>query len=361
MEQLKVDLGSRSYPIFIGSGIMSDQDCFSPYIRGRDVMIVSNDTVAPLYLKRVEETLKGYNVHSVILKDGEQYKNLDGIESIITELLRSDAGRDVTLIALGGGVVGDMTGFAAACYQRGVDFIQCATTLLAHVDSSVGGKTGVNHPLGKNMIGAFHQPKAVVIDTDTLKTLDRRQLSAGLAEVIKYGIMWDGEFFSYLEENMDRIMALDEESLVRTIRTCCSIKAEVVHEDERESGVRALLNLGHTFGHAIECHEGYGVWLHGEGVAAGTACAARVAVYLGRMSEEDFGRITALLERASLPTEVPADMSYDVFYENMIHDKKVRNGRIRYVIPDGIGHAGVLDDIPAELISRAIEDLRKKC
>ena len=361
MEQLKVDLGSRSYPIFIGSGLISAADCFAPYVRGRDVMIVSNETVAPLYLEKLEKTLSGFNVHSVILKDGEQYKNLDGIESIITALLRNDAGRDVTLVALGGGVVGDMTGFAAACYQRGVDFIQCATTLLAHVDSSVGGKTGVNHPLGKNMIGAFHQPKSVVIDTDTLRTLDRRQLSAGLAEVIKYGIMWDSDFFRFLEDSMDSIMSLDEESRVMTIKTCCSIKAEVGHEDERESGVRALLNLGHTFGHAIECHEGYGVWLHGEGVAAGMVCAARVAVYLGRMSEDEFRRITALLERASLPVQVPADMNYDIFYENMIHDKKVRNGRIRYVIPDGIGHAGVLDDIPAELVSRAIEDLRKKC
>lgn len=220
MEQLKVDLGSRSYPIFIGSGLISAADCFAPYVRGRDVMIVSNETVAPLYLEKLEKTLSGFNVHSVILKDGEQYKNLDGIESIITALLRNDAGRDVTLVALGGGVVGDMTGFAAACYQRGVDFIQCATTLLAHVDSSVGGKTGVNHPLGKNMIGAFHQPKSVVIDTDTLRTLDRRQLSAGLAEVIKYGIMWDSDFFRFLEDSMDSIMSLDEESLVRTIKTC---------------------------------------------------------------------------------------------------------------------------------------------
>jgi len=269
MERLNVELADRSYPISIGSGLLAQRDLFTQAIRGRRVMIVTNETVAPLYLQRLQQTLDGYQLDACVLPDGEAYKTLDSFGQIMTALLEGGHGRDTTIVALGGGVIGDLAGFAAASYQRGVAFIQIPTTLLSQVDSSVGGKTGVNHPLGKNMIGAFYQPKAVIIDTDCLATLPRRELSAGLAEVIKYGIIWDAEFFAWLERTIAGLLALDASLLIQAILRCCSIKADVVSQDETETGVRALLNLGHTFGHAIESEQGYGNWLHGEAVAAG--------------------------------------------------------------------------------------------
>lgn len=342
MIELKVDLGDRTYPINIGSGLMSDSEIFKSIIRTKDVMIVSNETVAPLYLSKIKDALgSSFRIETCILPDGEKYKTLESFNQIITELLSAGFGRDCTLAALGGGVVGDITGYAAASYQRGVDFIQIPTTLLSQVDSSVGGKTGVNHPLGKNMIGAFHQPRGVVIDTDCLSTLPLRELSAGMAEVIKYGIICDQDFFCWLERNVKSAMNLDEDAISNTIAKCCSIKAEVVRLDEKESGVRALLNLGHTFGHAIESFMGYGNWLHGEGVAAGMVLAAKVSKNMGKLSESELIRIETILKAAGLPTEAPEEMDYKSFVELMRHDKKVKNGIIRYVLPNSIGNSEV--------------------
>lgn len=275
MQTLKVDLGERSYPIYIGEGLLDQPELLAPHIAGRQVAIVSNETVAPLYLERLSKTLGAYSVLPVVLPDGEAHKNWETLQLIFDGLLTARHDRRTTVVALGGGVIGDMAGFAAACYQRGVDFIQVPTTLLSQVDSSVGGKTGINHPLGKNMVGAFYQPNAVLIDTTSLKTLPARELSAGLAEVIKYGLICDKPFLAWLEDNMQALRALDPVALTEAIRRSCAAKAAVVGADERESGVRATLNLGHTFGHAIETHMGYGVWLHGEAVAAGTVMALR--------------------------------------------------------------------------------------
>ena len=275
MERITVTLGERSYPITIAAGLFNDPASFLPLKAGDQAMLVTNETLAPLYLDRVRHLLEqaGVKVDSVILPDGEQYKSLTVLDTVFTALLQKPHGRDTTLLALGGGVVGDLTGFAAASYQRGVRFIQIPTTLLSQVDSSVGGKTAVNHPLGKNMIGAFYQPASVVVDLDCLKTLPARELASGLAEVIKYGIILDGEFFTWLEENMDALLRLDGQAMAYCIRRCCELKAEVVAADERETGLRALLNLGHTFGHAIEAEMGYGNWLHCEAVAAGMVMA----------------------------------------------------------------------------------------
>ncbi|UCE88969.1 MAG: 3-dehydroquinate synthase, partial [Pseudomonadota bacterium] len=281
MRTLQLDLGDRSYPIHIGSGLLTRAEMFAPHLAGRQVMVVSNETVAPLYLDAVMEALQGFERASVILPDGEQYKNLEVLNCIFDALLEKRFDRQCTLVALGGGVVGDMAGFAAACYQRGVAFIQVPTTLLAQVDSSVGGKTGVNHALGKNMIGAFHQPRCVIADTDTLDTLDDRQLSAGVAEVIKYGLIRDAEFFNWLEDNLDDLLARKPEALAHAIERSCRDKADIVAQDELEGGVRALLNLGHTFGHAIEAGTGYGSWLHGEAVAAGMRVAAELSARKG--------------------------------------------------------------------------------
>ena len=294
MERITVTLGERSYPITIAAGLFNDPASFLPLKAGDQAMLVTNETLAPLYLDRVRHLLEqaGVKVDSVILPDGEQYKSLTVLDTVFTALLQKPHGRDTTLLALGGGVVGDLTGFAAASYQRGVRFIQIPTTLLSQVDSSVGGKTAVNHPLGKNMIGAFYQPASVVVDLDCLKTLPARELASGLAEVIKYGIILDGEFFTWLEENMDALLRLDGQAMAYCIRRCCELKAEVVAADERETGLRALLNLGHTFGHAIEAEMGYGNWLHGEAVAAGMVMAARASERLGqfRPEETEIGR-----------------------------------------------------------------------
>lgn len=344
MRTLNVDLGDRSYPIFIGTGGLTDPAMFQPYITGKQVMVVSNETVAPLYLEQLQNTLQGYQVESVILPDGEKYKTLDTVNQVFTALLEKRFDRKCTLIALGGGVVGDITGFAAASYQRGVNFIQVPTTLLSQVDSSVGGKTGVNHPLGKNMIGAFYQPSAVVIDTNSLKTLPDRELSAGIAEVIKYGLINDPEFFAWLEQNMSALVARDEEALSYAIERSCSDKAEVVAADERESGQRALLNLGHTFGHAIETGMGYGVWLHGEAVAAGMVMAAQTSANMGWISNDEVARIKSMIASANLPVDPPGEMKAEDYNRLMAVDKKVLDGQMRLVLMKGMCQSVISSD-----------------
>jgi len=350
MNTLVVDLGDRSYPIKIGRRLFTKPALLTEHIHGRQVMIVSNTTVAPLYLDAVTGMLADFNVQSVILPDGEEYKTLDTLNSIFTALLENRFNRGCTLVALGGGVVGDITGFAAASYQRGVAFVQIPTTLLAQVDSSVGGKTGVNHPLGKNMIGAFHQPNCVLIDTDTLDTLDDRQLAAGLAEVIKYGLIRDNGFFSWLEQNMTALKARDKQALAYAIERSCALKAEIVAADERESGQRALLNLGHTFGHAIETGTGYGNWLHGEAVAAGMLMAANLSARHGWLSDAAVVRTAALLQQAGLPTSPPAEMDADRFMDLMAIDKKAVDGGLRLVLLKDIGDALVTGDFDQDLL-----------
>ncbi len=351
VKTLTVGLGARAYPIHIGTGLLDQAPLFTAAIAGSQVMIVTNTCVAPLYLARLEAVLAGAGrqVDHVILPDGEQHKTLACLDDIFAALLAQRHNRTTTLVALGGGVIGDMTGFAAACYQRGVDFIQVPTTLLAQVDSSVGGKTGVNHPRGKNMIGAFHQPRAVVIDVAVLRTLPDREFSAGIAEVIKYGLICDRPFFVWLEENIAALMARDPDILAETIARSCRNKAEIVAADERETGVRATLNLGHTFGHAIETGCGYGVWLHGEAVAAGMVMAADLSVRLGWMTDADRRRAAALLERAGLPVS-PPPMNPEEFLAHMQVDKKNIHGKIRLVLLSGIGAAVVTDDFPPALL-----------
>lgn len=355
MKTLHVDLGERSYPIFIGSGLLGRSELVTPYIRGSQVMVVSNETVAPLYLDKTLKAFTGFQTASVILPDGERYKNLETWSTIFDALLQKRFDRRSTLVALGGGVVGDMTGFAAACYQRGVDFIQIPTTLLSQVDSSVGGKTGVNHPLGKNMIGAFHQPRCVIADTDTLNTLADRELSAGLAEVIKYGLINDAEFFAWLENNMDQLLARDPDALAYAIEVSCRDKADIVAADEKESGSRALLNLGHTFGHAIETGMGYGNWLHGEAVAAGMVLAAELSSQLGWMDEEEVTRIRTLIRRAGLPVTAPDEMDGQRFVNLMAVDKKVVDGRLRLVLMEGIGRSVISDGVESQVILQTVE------
>lgn len=350
-QPLTVDLGDRTYPIYIGQKLLGDPELLQRHIRGNQVLVVTNETVAPLYLERLHAGLQGFRVADVILPDGEEYKNLDVLNQVFDRLLEQRFDRGCTLIALGGGVVGDMTGFAAACYQRGVDFIQVPTTLLSQVDSSVGGKTGVNHPLGKNMIGAFYQPRAVIIDIDTLNTLPDRELSAGLAEVIKYGLINDAAFFTWLENNMEALLARDPQALAYAIRVSCADKAAVVAADEKESGQRALLNLGHTFGHAIETGMGYGVWLHGEAVAAGMCLAAKMSLLLGWMSTETLERIRTLVKRANLPIE-PPEMPVERFLELMSVDKKVLAGKLRLVLMRDIGKA----EVTAQFDPQALKD-----
>lgn len=343
MLQLNVDLGERSYPIFIADHLLRDSQCFTPYIKGRQVAIVSNETIAPIYMQALEDLLKGYDLIKIILPDGESYKNLDTLNLIFDDLLQARHSRKTTLIALGGGVVGDMTGFAAACYQRGVDFIQVPTTLLSQVDSSVGGKTGVNHSLGKNMIGAFYQPNAVIIDTHTLSTLPNREFSAGMAEVIKYGLICDRPFYDWLNENIEILMARDGDALSYAIHRSCADKAKVVEQDEKESGIRAILNLGHTFGHAIETHMGYGDWLHGEAVAAGIVMAAGFSRQLGYLSSDEVESITGLLQKAGLPVNPPNAMNAEDFLKHMAVDKKAVDGHIRLVLLESVGNAVVED------------------
>ncbi len=350
MHQLSVELGDRSYPIFTGSELFSKSEYLLPYIHGQQVCVVTNETVAPLYLQQLKAVLGGKDILEVVLPDGEQYKNIDTLNLIFDQLLAARHNRTTTLIALGGGVTGDMTGFAAACYQRGVDFIQVPTTLLAMVDSSVGGKTGVNHALGKNMIGAFYQPNCVLADTDLLKTLPERELSAGIAEVIKYGLISDYEFFLWLEQNMDKLLAKDEAALAYAINRSCQNKAAVVARDEREGGIRAILNFGHTFGHAIETAQGYGVWLHGEAVASGMVMAADLSQRMGMISRDDLNRLVSMLKRAKLPVIAPDTMTSDDFIALMSVDKKVLDGRLRLVLLQSMGEAIVTSDIDRTLL-----------
>jgi len=342
MQSLTVDLGDRAYPIHIGPGLLDRAELVLPHLAQKRAVIVTNTTVGPLYLERFARTLReaGVRVDSVVLPDGEAYKNWETLNLIFDALLTQRAERKTTLVALGGGVIGDLTGFAAASYQRGMPFIQVPTTLLAQVDSSVGGKTGINHPLGKNMIGAFYQPQLVLADTDTLNTLPERELSAGLAEVIKYGLIRDLPFLEWLEANMDKLVARDTEALTYAIRRSCENKAEVVAADEKEAGQRALLNLGHTFGHAIEAGMGYGNWLHGEAVAAGTMLAADLSRRLGNLVQADQERVAALFRRAGLPVRAPA-LGEAAYMDYMGVDKKVEGGKIRFVLFRRLGEAYV--------------------
>ncbi len=360
IQQLTVDLGDqRSYPIFIGDGLLDKAECFTPYISGRQVCIVTNETIAPLYLQKLENLLaKDYQVSSLILSDGEKYKNADTMMQVYDHLLEKKHNRTTTLIALGGGVVGDTTGFAAATYQRGVNFIQVPTTLLSQVDSSVGGKTGINHPQGKNMIGAFHQPQAVIIDTDVLKTLPTRELSAGLAEVIKYGLINDAEFYKWLEEHIGSLLAIEPVVMTEAIARSCQNKADVVSQDEKESGIRAILNLGHTFGHAIEAVQGYGKWLHGEAVAAGMLAAVDLSVRMGWIDKVEIDRLSKLLDSANLPIKLPSSMSTDQFLNLMIMDKKVTDGKLRLVLLKSIGKAIVTKEASKDQVVATIRACR---
>jgi len=347
MQTLNVDLGQRSYPIHIGPGLLSRADLLVPHLLQPRVVIVTNTVVAPLYLEGLRTALQAHAIEviPVILPDGESYKNWETLNLIFDALLTHRVERKTTLIALGGGVIGDLTGFAAASYQRGVPFIQIPTTLLSQVDSSVGGKTGINHPLGKNMIGAFYQPQVVIADTDTLNTLPDRELSAGLAEVIKYGLIGDLAFLEWLELNMAKLRARDPQSLQHAIARSCQNKAEVVAADEREAGVRAHLNLGHTFGHAIETGMGYGNWLHGEAVGAGMVMAADASQRMGWLSEADVARTRKLIRAAGLP-EVAPNLGVDTYLEFMGHDKKVESGKLRFVLLKKLGEATVSSDLP---------------
>ena len=347
--EISVDLGDRSYPIVIGSGLLSGGFDLSPYIGGSTCLIVTNETIAPLYQQALIDSLHDRQIETLALPDGEQFKTLDTMVSILDCLTTAGFSRDTTLIALGGGVVGDITGFAAACYMRGVDFIQVPTTLLAQVDSSVGGKTGVNHAAGKNLVGAFHQPRLVIIDTNTLSTLPERQLKAGLAEVIKYGAIADLAFLGWLEENMQALLDKDPAALAYAIRRSCELKAEVVSDDEREAGRRAILNFGHTFGHAIERCQGYGDWLHGEAVAAGMVMAAE----LSGLPSADVDRLRALIQSAGLPVASP-DIGEAAMREAMGMDKKVRSGQLRFVLLDSLGEAVVSSEYDDAVLSRVL-------
>ena len=354
MKTLTVDLADRSYPIFIGESLISNPDLFTPYIKGKQVMIVSNTTVAPLYLEQVKSALIQFDVDEVILPDGEEYKNLETLSLIFDALLSKRHDRTTTLIALGGGVIGDMTGFAASSYQRGVDFIQVPTTLLSQVDSSVGGKTAVNHPMGKNMIGAFYQPKAVIADISVLNTLPQRELSAGIAEVVKYGLVCNIQFYQWLNTHMEALAAYDTETLSTAVELSCLDKAAVVAQDEKEGGIRAILNFGHTFGHAIETNRGYGVWLHGEAVAAGMVMATDLSWRLGNISQQEVHDLQSLLKRAQLPCIPPAEMSSQDFIDLMQVDKKVLNGKLRLVLLTAIGQAVVTSDFPAATLHQTL-------
>ena len=355
MISLKVNLGERSYPICIGQGLLDRGELLTQYIPGNSALIVTNEVVAPLYAAQIETALHDIKYKTFILPDGEQYKSQDTLNSIYDCLLSNRFDRNTTLIALGGGVVGDITGFAAASYQRGVHFVQIPTTLLAQVDSSVGGKTGINHAMGKNMIGAFYQPRTVIADTSTLSTLEDRELSAGLAEVIKYGLIRDLPFLDWLEKNMDKLLARDPQALAYTIERSCRNKADVVAADERESGQRALLNLGHTFGHAIETGMGYGNWLHGEAVASGMVMAARLSEKLGWINDDDVTRVIDLIERANLPVKAPLQMTVDKFLELMAIDKKVSDGVLHLILFKAIGKAVLTSDYDKKNLIAAIE------
>ena len=356
---LNVELGARAYPIGIGAGLLDDVSQFSGAIAGRHVLVVSNDVVAPLYLERVCATLRrgcgDARIATLLLADGEAHKTLASAASVFAALAELKASRDATIVALGGGVVGDLAGFAAACWMRGIAFIQVPTTLLAMVDSSVGGKTAVDLPQGKNLVGAFHQPRAVIIDTDTLATLPQRELHAGFAEVIKYGALGDAAFFDWLEQNVDALLARDSAALTEAIARCCAQKAGIVARDETEQGERALLNFGHTFGHALETAAGYGSLLHGEAIAIGMVLAARLSAQLGRAAARDSGRLRALLERFGLPVALPAGIDAGRLLDLMRLDKKNLSGRLRLVLWRGVGRAEVVADVDEAAVRAVIE------
>jgi 3-dehydroquinate synthase len=356
MLTLDLDLGKKSYPIYIGENILSKSELLTKHIAGKQVMIVSNTTVAPLYLDKLKALLTDFEVKECILPDGEKYKNLGTVNLIYSTLLENRFDRSCTLIALGGGVVGDMTGFAASSYQRGVDFIQVPTTLLSQVDSSVGGKTGVNHPLGKNMIGAFYQPKCVLIDIDTLQTLPKREFSAGMAEVIKYGLLGDVEFYDYLNKNIDLIMNFDKEVIKYIIFNSCENKANIVAKDEFEGGVRALLNLGHTFGHAIENTKGYGVVLHGEAVGIGMLMAAKMSNLEGYISNDEVLKVKELLEKSSLPTAIAGKITIADFTNAMSVDKKALGGEVKLILLKEIGKAFITKDYKQDNANKVISE-----
>lgn len=355
MQTLRVELGERAYPIHIGERLLTDAGLVMAHLDLPKAAIVTNTTVAPLYLQQLSEALRapGVEVISIVLEDGERYKDWATLNRIYDALLERRCDRRTTLIALGGGVIGDLAGFAAATYMRGIPFIQIPTTLLAQVDSSIGGKTGINHPLGKNMIGAFYQPRLVLADTAVLASLPPRELSAGLAEVIKHGLIRDEGFVAWLEQNVEKLLACDAAALAHAVRRCCEIKAAVVAEDERETGVRALLNFGHTFGHAIESGLGYGKWLHGEAVAAGMVMAADLSRRLGYIAQADVDRVVALLKRARLPV-APPDIAPGRMLELMAVDKKTEGGKLRFVLLDRIGAASIRSEVPAGLLQQAL-------
>lgn len=351
MQEIIVELGARSYPIYIGKNLLGIKNLISSKIPCKQVLVVTNATIAPLYLEKVLNSLKkNHDIEVIILPDGEQYKTLDTVYEVITKLLDKRFSRNSCLLALGGGVIGDITGFSAACYQRGIKFIQLPTTVLAQVDSSVGGKTGVNHPAGKNMIGAFHQPIAVIIDTDFLDTLDKREICAGLAEVFKYGLIRDANFFIWLESNIDKLLMLESETLTYAIEQSCKNKAKIIEQDEQESGMRAILNFGHTFGHAIETGLGYGKWLHGEAVALGMLMAADLSCQLGWISELLVTRIKNILVKLDLPVLLPSDFDPIYCRELMMVDKKTKDGVLFLVLLHDIGDAFVTNEFDENLL-----------
>jgi len=355
MQSLRVALGERAYPIHVGADILGDAKLYAPHLQGRQVAIVTNAVVAPLYLERLRGALAvcGASTVDILVEDGEKAKRWETLDAVVAAMLEARCDRRSVVVALGGGVIGDLAGFAAAIYQRGISFIQVPTTLLAQVDSSVGGKTGINHALGKNMIGAFHQPRAVIADVGALATLPPRELRAGLAEVIKHGLVLDATFFEWLETHMERLLGGDAAALTHAVLRSCELKAGVVAADEREAGLRAMLNFGHTFGHAIEAGVGYGSWLHGEAVAAGMVMATELSARCGTLDGSVVARLRALLARAGLPVEGP-ELSPERYLDLMTIDKKATAGRIRFVTLDGIGRAALRDDLDQEAVRAAI-------
>jgi 3-dehydroquinate synthase len=355
VQALSVTLGERSYPIHIGAGLLDDARLYAPHVRGRRIAVVTNAVVAPLYLERVRKAVEqaGQPMAVIVVEDGEQAKSWATLDRVFDGLLAAHCGRDSVIVALGGGVVGDLAGFAAATYQRGIPFIQVPTTLLAQVDSSVGGKTAINHARGKNMVGAFHQPLAVIADVATLDTLPDRELRAGIAEVIKHGFVLDPGFIGWLEANIEKLLARDRTALGHAVRRSCELKAKVVAADEREGGLRAILNFGHTFGHAIEAGVGYGEWLHGEAVATGMVMAAELSVRAGTLRREDAERVRALIARAGLPVQGPT-LAIDRYLELMQVDKKASGGKIRFVLLEGLGRATLRGDLDTRLVRESI-------
>ena len=353
MKKIIVKLGKRSYPIYIGKNILSDKSIFDK-IKVNNFALVTNKKIKSLHLSKIKNKLIKKN--QIILSDGEKYKNQDSISKIYRYLLKNKFSRDSCLVAFGGGVIGDMAGYAAATYQRGINFIQVPTTLLSMVDSSVGGKTGINHELGKNMIGAFHQPIAVIVDTEILKTLSKRQFNAGIAEVIKYGIIKDKNFFDWIEKNHRKIKLQDSETMIKIVKKSCEIKAKIVSLDEKEKNIRALLNLGHTFGHAIENNLGYGKWLHGEAIACGFLIAASLSIQNRTMNINEYNEIKNVLEIFDLPTKLPKNINIEKLFKTMLLDKKVKNNEMVYILPSGIGNAYITNKITKKMVIKALKE-----